>query len=67
METPIVSEAETLLTNLVEETKLIKKKMTIIVTVQNFEESIDETYLSLKQHLEPLNDSLEIVFVDDGS
>jgi len=67
METPIVSEAETLVTNLVEETKLIKKKMTIIVTVQNFEESIDETYLSLKQHLEPLNDSLEIVFVDDGS
>ena len=67
METPIVSEAETLVTNLVEETKLIKKKMTVIVTVQNFEESLDETYLSLKQNLEPLDHSLEIVFVDDGS
>jgi len=67
METPIVSEAETLVTKLVEETKLTKKKMTVIVTVQNFEESLDETYLSLKQNLEPLDDSLEIVFVDDGS
>jgi len=67
METPIVSEAETLVTNLVEETKLIKKKMTVIVVVQNFEESLDETYLSLKQNLEPLDHSLEIVFVDDGS
>jgi len=67
METPIVSEAETLVTNLVEETKLIKKKMTVIVAVQNFEESLDETYLSLKQNLEPLDHSLEIVFVDDGS
>ncbi len=68
METPILSEAETIVTNLVEETKLTKKKkMTVIVTLQNFEDSLDKIYLSLKQNLAPLDHPLEIVFVDDGS
>ena len=52
MGTPIVSEAETLVTNMVVETKLSKNKVTVIITVQNFEESLDETYLSLKKKLE---------------
>lgn len=67
METSVINETEPLVTDLLKEAKLIKEKLTVIITVQNFEDSINGTYLSLKKNLGSLEETLEIVFVDDGS
>jgi dolichol-phosphate mannosyltransferase len=41
--------------------------LSVVVPLLNEEEVLDETYLSLKKHLDALEISYEIIFVDDGS
>lgn len=41
--------------------------LSVVVPLLNEEEVLDETYHSLKKHLDSLNISYEIIFVDDGS
>jgi dolichol-phosphate mannosyltransferase len=41
--------------------------LSVVIPLLNEEEVLEQTYASLKEHLEPLGESYEIVFVDDGS
>jgi dolichol-phosphate mannosyltransferase len=41
--------------------------LSVVVPLLNEEEVLDETYQSLKKHLDALKISYEIIFVDDGS
>src|SRR5262245_30895176 len=41
--------------------------LSVVVPLLNEEDVLEETYRVLKQHLEALNETYEIVFVDDGS
>jgi glycosyltransferase involved in cell wall biosynthesis len=41
--------------------------LSVIVPLLNEEEVLDETYLSLKKHLDALQITYEMIFVDDGS
>jgi dolichol-phosphate mannosyltransferase len=41
--------------------------LSVVVPLLNEEEVLDETYLSLKKHLDALKVTYEIIFVDDGS
>lgn len=41
--------------------------LSVVIPLLNEEDVLEQTYQALKQHLEPLGESYEIVFVDDGS
>jgi dolichol-phosphate mannosyltransferase len=41
--------------------------LSVVIPLLNEEEVIEHTYVSLKEHLDALGESYEIVFVDDGS
>ncbi len=41
--------------------------LSVVIPLLNEEEVLEQTYASLKEHLDPLGESYEIVFVDDGS
>ncbi len=46
---------------------IAKAKISVIVIIHNFHDSIKETYYSLVQEIRNIEDNFEIVFVDDGS
>src|SRR5262249_40284828 len=41
--------------------------LSVVIPLLNEEDVLEQTYKSLKQHLDALGESYEIVFVDDGS
>src|SRR5262245_21459574 len=48
-------------------TDVTRPVLSVVIPLLNEEEVLEQTYHSLKQHLDPLGESYEIVFVDDGS
>lgn len=67
METQVLGESNAVVDELIAEKEIKDRKVTIIVAVHNFEESLREMYASLKKAIEPLKDAAETLFVDDGS
>jgi dolichol-phosphate mannosyltransferase len=41
--------------------------LSVVIPLLNEEDVLEQTYRSLKAHLDPLQESYEIVFIDDGS
>lgn len=67
METQVLGESNALVDDLIVEKEVTECKVTIIVAVHNFEDSLREMYASLKNALESLEGSAETLFIDDGS
>ena len=67
METQVLGESNLLVDDLIVEKEVTECKVTIIVAVHNFEDSLREMYASLKNAIESLEGSAEILFIDDAS
>ncbi|TDI65264.1 MAG: glycosyltransferase [Bacteroidetes bacterium] len=67
METQVLGEPNALVNDLSVEKEVTECKVTIIVAVHNFEDSLREMYASLKNAIESLEGSAEILFIDDAS
>jgi len=67
METQVLGESNALIDDLIVEKEVTECKVTVIVAVHNFEDSLREMYASLKNALESFEGSAETLFIDDGS